>query len=295
MSMAFRHYRTHIMNNKSGKKTTTSAKAASHLAPVSTPEPVVGVSGETNTSFIVQNQLGSPLHISDIRLAFAPHEAKDLTWEMSEWTHQSQDLRKAIRKGLLRRITPEEFEFALEENEEAEYNEMVEEQIRQDRLNSLEGDNDDVIADSEDIMRKSRNTTSVVISGSSDPVNYANAFEVLRETYEDEGRRLSSRQFQKMTEDDPTLVDRLLRTGSVVTSGVAGRGRATYATPPSNEGARMGHRSTRMSNYGRDNFLAGAQDDVTFAAPVRTSRNAPARSTPQMPLGEEIDLLSDNS
>jgi hypothetical protein len=284
------------MSNIRGKRGATKSPVLQAEPVQATPAASTPVTEEaTRQSYIVQNQLPSPLSISDIRLTFAPFEAMDLTWEMTQWTRQSQDLRNAIRKGMLRRITDDEFEVALEEEAEAEYAEMIEEEARQDRMNNVNTeDGDSFEAEHVDVMKPaSRGGSPINIRGqANDPVSYATAYDYLRESYEDQGHTLSPRQFRALVDKDKDLVSRILGGNmlSGVTSGVTGRGRATYATAPGAPGGRMGHRTTPMSNYGRDNYLAGAGDDFGFMPPPRIANHRrPGRES--MPLGEEIDLL----
>ena len=61
-------------------------------------------------SFIVQNVTLGPHYVSDIRLNFGPLQAIDLTWEDPKVVKSSKDLRNSIRLGLLRKITPDQFD-----------------------------------------------------------------------------------------------------------------------------------------------------------------------------------------
>jgi hypothetical protein len=61
-------------------------------------------------SFIVQNVTLGPHYVSDIRLNFGPLQAIDLTWEDPKVVKASKDLRNSIRLGLLRKISPEQFD-----------------------------------------------------------------------------------------------------------------------------------------------------------------------------------------
>ena len=61
-------------------------------------------------SFIVQNVTLGPHYVSDIRLNFGPLQAIDLTWEDPKVVKASKDLRNSLRLGLLRKISPEQFD-----------------------------------------------------------------------------------------------------------------------------------------------------------------------------------------
>ncbi len=61
-------------------------------------------------SFIVQNVTLGPHYVSDIRLNFGPLQAIDLTWEDPKVVKASKDLRNSLRLGLLRKITPDQFD-----------------------------------------------------------------------------------------------------------------------------------------------------------------------------------------
>ena len=61
-------------------------------------------------SFIVQNVTLGPHYVSDIRLNFGPLQAIDLTWEDPKVVKASKDLRNSLRLGLLKKISPEQFD-----------------------------------------------------------------------------------------------------------------------------------------------------------------------------------------
>jgi len=65
-------------------------------------------------TFIVQNITLGWHSVSDIGLLFAPTEVKDLTWEDENVIRRSRNLKDSIRNGILRKLSPEEYEKTME-------------------------------------------------------------------------------------------------------------------------------------------------------------------------------------
>ena len=69
---------------------------------------------EEPESFIIQNVTMNYQYISDIRLQLDPLQVEDLTWWDAKVVRASRDLKDALRRGVLRKISQDEWDTKLE-------------------------------------------------------------------------------------------------------------------------------------------------------------------------------------
>ena len=129
-------------------------------------------------SFIVQNVTLGPLHISDIRMNFAPLQAIDLTWEDPKVIKASKDLRSCLRIGYLKKISPEQFETIEEKHAIRERKELLRQQSEQ-KLETVDVDGREMTAENIDALRGYNKESSVSTAGyANDSLSYAIALDV---------------------------------------------------------------------------------------------------------------------
>jgi hypothetical protein len=214
-------------------------------------------------SFIVQNVTLGPLHISDIRMNFAPLQAIDLTWEDPKVIKASKDLRSCLRIGYLKKISPEQFESIEEKHAMRERKELLRQQSEQ-KLETVDVDGREMTAENIDALRGYNKENSVSTAGyANDSLSYAIALDVAQTQAQLRGDELSVEQFAEQVQKDPALVGRLidqqknLNANSNV-SGREDRGRAYVATPPDSTNLTSGVAKLEMTNMNRDRRLAGS-------------------------------------
>lgn len=233
---------------------------------------------EENTepeSFIVQNVTMGPHYVSDIRLSFGPLEAIDLTWEDAKVIKASKDLRSSLRMGLLRKITPEQFDSI----EEKAAMRGKKELLRQQNANNLrtvdvDGKQLEVeTIDAEKAYTKKDGEVSTV-GYANDSLSYATAFDIAQTQAQLRGDELSIEEFADQVNNNPNLVQNLLRqqrnlNENSSVSGDERRGKAFVAQPSENAVDGTSVRQVKMTNYNRDrvdmiensNLLDSMDDD----------------------------------
>ena len=115
-------------------------------------------------SFIVQNVTLGPHYVSDIRLNFAPLQAIDLTWEDPKVVKASKDLRNSLRLGLLRKISPEQFETIEENQANREKKELLRQQNDR-RLDTVDVDGKQIQAETIDAEKAYSNEVNHSTAG----------------------------------------------------------------------------------------------------------------------------------
>ena len=146
-------------------------------------------------SFIVQNVTLGPHYVSDIRLNFGPLQAIDLTWEDPKVVKASKDLRNSIRLGLLRKITPDQFD-SIEERAAIKGKKELLKQQNNNNLRTVDVDGKTIEAESIDAEKAYSNKNNVTTAGyANDSLSYAMALDIAQTQAELQGEDLSVEQF----------------------------------------------------------------------------------------------------
>ncbi len=248
------------------------------------------VSVETEETFFVQNVTPGHHYVTDMGLHFEPYEVKDLLTEDPAILKKSRDIRKSLALGTLVKITSEEADELLEmEIALLQAEQRKEAAQRQTSTVNIEGRQ--VVADTFDAARGggAQDKSGLVSTAgfANDHTSYAQAFQNMRAAYANQGRTLTARDFGKMVQENPDLVRNTMNsTNSGTWSGDPNRGRATYAMP-SVDGESRTPAQTNMTNFNRDQRLAGS----SYAGMVSQADLIP---DPELPYAEEIDVLEED-
>jgi hypothetical protein len=214
-------------------------------------------------SFIVQNVTLGPHYVSDIRLNFGPLQAIDLTWEDPKVVKASKDLRNSLRLGLLRKITPDQFD-SIEERAAIKGKKELLKQQSNNNLRTVDVDGKTIEAESIDAEKAYSNKNDVTTAGyANDSLSYAMALDIAQTQAELQGEDLSVEQFAEKVQRNPGIINQLLAQqknldANSSVSGVETRGRAFVAEPPSDSIKGSSVREVEMTNYNRDRRVAGA-------------------------------------
>jgi hypothetical protein len=214
-------------------------------------------------SFIVQNVTLGPHYVSDIRLNFGPLQAIDLTWEDPKVVKASKDLRNSIRLGLLRKITPDQFD-SIEERAAIKGKKELLKQQNNNNLRTVDVDGKTIEAESIDAEKAYSNKNNVTTAGyANDSLSYAMALDIAQTQSELQGEDLTVEQFAERVQRNPGIINQLLAQqknldANSSVSGVETRGRAFVAEPPSDAIKGSSVREVEMTNYNRDRRVAGA-------------------------------------
>jgi hypothetical protein len=214
-------------------------------------------------SFIVQNVTLGPHYVSDIRLNFGPLQAIDLTWEDPKVVKASKDLRNSIRLGLLRKITPDQFD-SIEERAAIKGKKELLKQQSSNNLRTVDVDGKTIEAESIDAEKAYSNKNNVTTAGyANDSLSYAMALDIAQTQAELQGEDLSVEQFADRVQKNPGIINQLLAQqknldANSSVSGVETRGRAFVAEPPGDAVRGSTVREVEMTNYNRDRRVAGA-------------------------------------
>ena len=214
-------------------------------------------------SFIVQNVTLGPHYVSDIRLNFGPLQAIDLTWEDTKVVKASKDLRNSIRLGLLRKITPDQFD-SIEERAAIKGKKELLKQQSNNNLRTVDVDGKTIEAESIDAEKAYTNKNNVTTAGyANDSLSYAMALDIAQTQAELQGEDLTVEQFADRVQKNPGVIFQLLAQqknldANSSVSGVETRGRAFVAEPPGDAIMGSSVREIEMTNYNRDRRVAGA-------------------------------------
>lgn len=214
-------------------------------------------------SFIVQNVTLGPHYVSDIRLNFGPLQAIDLTWEDTKVVKASKDLRNSIRLGLLRKITPDQFD-SIEERAAIKGKKELLKQQNNNNLRTVDVDGKTIEAESIDAEKAYSNKNNVTTAGyANDSLSYAMALDIAQTQSELQGEDLTVEQFADRVQKNPGIINQLLAQqknldANSSVSGVETRGRAFVAEPPGDAVRGSTVREVEMTNYNRDRRVAGA-------------------------------------
>jgi hypothetical protein len=214
-------------------------------------------------SFIVQNVTLGPHYVSDIRLNFGPLQAIDLTWEDPKVVKASKDLRNSLRLGLLRKISPEQFD-TIEERAAIKGKKELLKQQSNNNLRTVDVEGKTIEAESIDAEKAYKSKNDVTTAGyANDSLSYAMALDIAQTQAELQGEDLTVEQFAERVQRNPGVINQLLAQqknldANSSVSGVETRGRAFVAEPPSDAIKGSSVREVEMTNYNRDRRVAGA-------------------------------------
>jgi len=215
-------------------------------------------------SFIVQNVTLGPHYVSDIRLNFGPLQAIDLTWEDPKVVKASKDLRNSMRLGLLKKISPEQFD-SIEEKAAIKGKKELLKQQNNNNLRTVDVDGKTIEAESIDAEKAYTNKDNNVSTAgyANDSLSYAMALDIAQTQAELQGDDLSVEEFAERVQKNPAIINHLLAQqknleANSSVSGVETRGRAFVAEPPGDAVRGSTVREVEMTNYNRDRRVAGA-------------------------------------
>ena len=186
---------------------------------------------EQPESFIIQNITMNYQYISDIRLQLDPLQVEDLTWWDAKVVRASRDLKDALRRGVLRKISQEEWDTKLERIAAKERKELSLNNKSNEMKTIETEDGKQFLAESIDAEKPYNKETEVNTAGyANDSLSYAIALENAQVQAELNGEELTVEDFAEKVQRDPGLVARLLRqqTGAV-TSGTTRQSKAFVA------------------------------------------------------------------
>lgn len=208
-------------------------------------------------TFFVQNATLSYLFLSDIKLQFSRLEAKDLTWDDPNIIKKSKDLQNALRKGILVKLTEEEYNKLQDQMAEKEKKLLAREQknkLNYKKVKSEDGEKE-FIADRFDVSKSSKKQSALDFSGNAnDTMSYVTAFEIAQGIAAENGDQLTAFEFGEMVENNPNLVNNLLANTRGAENQV--KHRAYFSVPNGLNGdTTVGE--AYLSNYNRDKRYAG--------------------------------------
>jgi hypothetical protein len=241
----------------------------SHLDPTDTalsraPRAALAELPDAPETMIVQNITPGPHYVSDIRLSFAPYEVVDLTWEDPRYVRASNDLRSSMRKGILRKITQEQWDGIQVRAEQQEREQLAAAQAaRKQRSVNVDGKQFQADVVNLNADGGAAQSNSISTHGHlNDPATYTAAFDAYSRQAAARGEYVDAAEVGRRLAANPALLNHLLGAsqndfpnGSV--SGDSNRGRATVATAPNANGLGTGVSQFNMTNYNRDQNIAG--------------------------------------
>ncbi len=213
---------------------------------------------EQNETFIVQNITLGYTFVSDIGMQFGPREVKDLTWEDPSLIKRSQDLKSALRKGILKRLTQEEYDKTMELQYMREKKLLIQESQDAPKLKQKKVGDKTMLADTFDVTKASKKTAKLDFTGNAnDTHSYATAYEIAHSLASQKGDNLTPEEFGDLVTDDPALVNKLL---NYVKQGSSDVNHRAYFATIGDAGGESIVETDLMSNYNRDKRYAGLQD-----------------------------------
>ena len=219
-------------------------------------------------SFIIQNVTLGHHYISDIRLQFEPLGVIDLTWEDTKIVKASKDLRNSIRQGLLKQITPAQWETILDKQSNKERRELLAQQ-KKNAYQTMEVDGKQLQVETLDANKTYNQSTEVSTAGyANDSLSYAVAFDIAQMQSEMNGEELSAEEFAEKVQQNPALVPNLLaqQKNLAANSSSSGKRSAAYvAQAPSEAMGNTEVQKLEMTNMSRDNYIAGGDFQILDA------------------------------
>lgn len=221
---------------------------------------------EEPESFIIQNVTLGPHFVSDIRLNFGPLQAIDLTWEDAKVIRASKDLRNSLRLGLLKKISPQQYDEIEEKAAMKEKKELLKQQNEM-RLQNMDVDGREMQVETIDAEKAYDKNKSVSTAGyANDSLSYALALDIAQTQAELNGDELSVEEFAERVQSDPRLVGRLIESQKQMEANSSISGRATsnkayVATAPGDGGSSTSVQQMKLTNINKDGYIAGGDFD----------------------------------
>jgi len=211
-------------------------------------------------SFIIQNVTMSHHYVSDIRLQFEPLGVIDLTWEDPKVVKASKDLRNSLRHGLLKQITPQQWDTILDKQANRERRELLNQQ-KQNNLKTMEVDGKQLQVETLDANKAYNQEAQVSTAGyANDSMSYAVAFDIAQMQAEMNGDELTAEEFAERVSNDVNLVGNLLAQQKNLAANSTSSGRrstAYVATAPDQAMGDTNVQQMQMTNMSRDKYIAG--------------------------------------
>ena len=236
-------------------------------------------SNETE-SFVVQNVTLGPHYVSDIKLNFAPLQAIDLTWMDPDHVKNSKDLRQSLRMGLLKKISPDQFDRIEERQAIREKKELLKQQNNL-RLQDVEVDGKQLQAETIDAEKAYNPDGTISTAGyANDSLSYAMALDIAQQQAQLRGDDLTVEDFADQVQRDPNLVGRMINMqknmeANSSVSGTTRKAQAYVATSSENVNG-TAVQKMQMTNINRDGYIAGGDFDYA--------------GVDEAPIAEAIDL-----
>jgi hypothetical protein len=242
-------------------------------------------------SYIVQNITLGHHFVSDIKLQFGPREVIDLTWEDPVLIKKSKNLKDSINKGILKKLTDEEYEKTKALQYNREQKELLKQQQAQPKYKNINADGKTLIADTFDAAKSRKKTEAPV---DNHILSYVTAFEIAQGLEAEKGNDLTAEEFAEAVENNPEIVNQLLAhtKGSQKQAHIA-----TFAVPPGEFGQGSGVTKAEMTNWHRDHKYAGADfniSDSNIRDAVDFNEDSDFTENPEdIDFGEEIVIDSE--
>jgi len=217
-------------------------------------------------STIIQNVTNGYHFVSDIKLQWWPREMIDLTWEDPAIIKRSKDLKDALRSGILKQLTEEEYEKTMALQYQREKKQLLKDQQNKTKLENveIEGLDKGFLADTFDVSEARRKSTNELdITGTANhPMSYVAAFEIAQAQASEKGDTLTAEEFSMIVENNPKIVQSLLKMSRVAKTEPAKN--VYFATPPSAQNGESGVVRTQMRNINQEMINEPAPTDVEY-------------------------------
>jgi len=247
-------------------------------------------STEQEESFIIQNITLGYHFVSDINLQFAPGEVKDLTWEDPLIIKKSRNLKDSIRSGVLRKLTPEEYEKTMDLQYQKEKKQLLREQEKKTQYRKLKDrDGKELVAETFEVDKaKRKQHAEIDITGTANhPMSFVTAFSIAQNLATDNGDILTAEEFAEMVNKDSGIVERLL--SRTKQASIEKNHKAYYALPPNDYAFDTGVGQGKMTNYNRDMLNPGDRDDYAASDKIRDAVDLDGSYDPDGEDGDPLD------
>ncbi len=201
-------------------------------------------------TFIVQNVTLSYHYVSDINMQFAPREVKDLTWDDENIIKKSRNLKDSLRSGILKKLTPEEYEKTMEMQYQKEKKQLLREQQQNEQFEKMRVADKEIDAETFDINKSKKKSGELDLSGTANhPMSYVAAYEIAANLAADHGDVLSAEEFAEIVEGNPNIVPQLLSQNKSASLNAQSFKKVYYAQPQGEHSNSVGVVESRMTNY----------------------------------------------
>ena len=177
----------------------------------------------------------------------------------------SKDLRQSLRMGLLKKISPDQFDRIEERQAIREKKELLKQQNSL-RLQDVEVDGKQLQAETIDAEKAYNPDGTISTAGyANDSLSYAMALDIAQQHAQLRGDDLSVEDFADQVQKDPNLVGRMINMqknmeANSSVSGTTRKAQAYVATSSENANG-TAVQKMQMSNINRDGYIAGGDFD----------------------------------